>query len=299
MEKGEIWVDFGSREQLVFSDGVGRFSQPSRNDNLGADASDLVFSPGKHRHVFELQKGTLFMQLQEVRQILRRGDERGHFDFGWLNTFHSFSFGDYHDSDWMGFSDLRVINEDWIAPGKGFGMHGHRDMEIVTWVLEGAIEHRDSLGNGEALRPGEIQRMTAGSGIRHSEANPSPTESLHLLQIWLLPSRLSSVPSYEQKVVDPSAMENQFALVAGPEGSNATVSIGQDAKIFVGRFLTGAKVSKIWNPNRSAWIQVTKGAVEIAGVRLVASDALGLVSPGEVMIEILEPSEILAFDLRG
>lgn len=234
----------------------------------------------------------------DTTQILRKSDDRGHFDFGWLNTYHTFSFGEYFDADWVEFSDLRVINEDRVAPGKGFGMHGHRDMEILTWVLEGAIEHRDSLGNGEILRPGEIQRMTAGLGIRHSETNPSDTDPLHLLQIWIQPGQRSSRPSYEQRAVDPASISNRFGLVAGPPGSGATVTIGQDALLHIGRFLSGTSTAHTWEAGRSAWIHVARGAVEVDGMRLVAGDALGTVDPGTVMIQAIEPSEVLAFDLR-
>src|SRR5258708_6873880 len=149
---------------------------------------------------------------------IRRGAERGHFDHGWLNTYHTFSFADYIDPAHMGFRSLRVINEDRVAPGMGFGMHGHRDMEIVTVVLSGALEHRDSLGNGEVLRPGEVQRMTAGRGIRHSEFNPSATEPVHLYQIWLLPRAAGLEPSYEQKPFDPAARAGHWQLVASPNG---------------------------------------------------------------------------------
>jgi quercetin 2,3-dioxygenase len=232
------------------------------------------------------------------RQILRRAGDRGHFEFGWLDTWHTFSFGDYFDPDWVEFSDLRVINEDRVAPGKGFGLHGHRDMEILTWVLEGAIEHRDSLGNGEILRPGEIQRMTAGSGIRHSETNPSDTDPLHLLQIWIQPGQKSSRPSYEQKSVDPALLSNRFGLVAGPPGSGATVTIGQDSNLLVGRFLSGASAAHTCDEGRSAWIHVARGAIEVDGLRLQAGDALGLVDPGTVVVQAMEAAEVLAFDLR-
>ena len=231
--------------------------------------------------------------------ILRRSASRGHFDFGWLDTFHTFSFGDYHDPEWMGFSDLRVINEDRVESGRGFGIHGHRDMEILTWVLEGAIEHRDSLGNGEVLRPGEIQRMSAGSGIRHSEANPSPTEGLHLLQIWIQPSQRSTTPSYQQEPVDPALLRGRFGLVAGPEGSGGTVSLGSDAKLFVGRFEPGNQTSHTWDSGRSAWIHVAKGTVKIDGTLLETGDAMGLATPGVIEFDSVSASEILAFDLRG
>lgn len=238
------------------------------------------------------------MDGSDSRQILRRAGDRGHFEFGWLDTWHTFSFGEYFDPDWVEFSDLRVINDDRVAPGRGFGMHGHRDMEILTWVLEGAIEHRDSLGNGEVLRPGEIQRMTAGSGIRHSEVNPSDTDALHLLQIWIQPGRKSSRPSYEQRPVDPALVSNRFGLVAGPAGSGAVVTLEQDARLMVGRFLPGASAAHTWDEGRSAWIHVARGAIEVDGLRLDEGDAVGLVDPGAVVVQALEPAEVLAFDLR-
>lgn len=234
-----------------------------------------------------------------TRRIVRPAAERGHFDFGWLDTFHSFSFGDYADSRWMGFSDLRVINEDRLEPGGKFGMHGHRDMEILTWVLEGAIEHQDSLGNGEVLRPGEIQRMTAGSGIRHSEANPSDAERLHLLQIWLLPAARSTQPSYEQKAVDPESMVNKFAKVAAPPGEEGVVSIGQDASLYVARIEAGQNVALSWKSDRAAWIQIAKGSVRVDDLVLEQGDGLAVSVPGTLSFEALEPAEVLAFDLRA
>lgn len=234
-----------------------------------------------------------------TRRIVRPAAERGHFDFGWLDTFHSFSFGDYADARWMGFSDLRVINEDRLEPGGKFGMHGHRDMEILTWVLEGAIEHQDSLGNGEVLRPGEIQRMTAGSGIRHSEANPSETEGLHLLQIWLLPAARGTQPSYEQKAVDPVSMVNRFAKVAAPPGEDGVVTIGQDASLYVARIDAGQNLAHTWKSDRAAWIQIAKGSVRVDDLVLNQGDGLAMVDAGTLSFEALEASEVLAFDLRA
>src|SRR5262245_31976479 len=165
---------------------------------------------------------------------LRRAAERGHFNFGWLDTYHTFSFGEYFDPKHTQFRALRVMNEDRVAPGQGFGMHGHRDMEIVTIVLSGALEHRDSLGNGEVLRPGELQRMSAGTGIRHSEFNPSPSEPTHLYQIWLLPERQGLTPSYEQKAI-PAGQRNQLRLVASPDAADGSLTIHQDARLYLGQ----------------------------------------------------------------
>src|ERR1043166_783545 len=164
---------------------------------------------------------------------IRPANERGHFDHGWLDTYHTFSFADYHDPAQMGFRSLRVINEDRVAAGQGFGMHGHRDMEIVTIVLEGALEHRDSLGNGEVLRPGEVQRMTAGTGIRHSEFNPSTTEPVHLYQIWLLPERAGLKPQYEQMPIDRNELAGRWRLVASREPGDHALPIHQDARLYL------------------------------------------------------------------
>lgn len=229
--------------------------------------------------------------------VSRPGEERGSFDFGWLRTQHTFSFGDYHDPAWMGFSVLRVINEDHVAPGTGFGMHGHRDMEILTWVLEGAIEHRDSLGHGEVLRPGEIQRMSAGRGIRHAETNPSTTEGLHLLQIWLLPAKAGTAPSYEQKPIDPVAMEGRFHPVATPDGAGGGVTIHQDARLSVARLDPGAFGEQVVGAGRKVWIQVAKGLVEVDGIPMAAGDGAGFSEVQLLRVAALERSEVLLFDL--
>lgn len=231
--------------------------------------------------------------------VLRQSDDRGGFDFGWLRTRHTFSFGDYHDPEWMGFSDLLVINEDRVRPGEGFPTHGHRDMEILTWVIEGALEHRDSLGNGEILRPGEIQRMSAGSGIRHSEFNPSDTEGLHLLQIWIQTAHRGDRPSYEQKPYDPQDLRDKLALIASPLGQGGIVSIHQNARLLAGRLSEATPVVHEVKPGRSAWIQVVKGRVETGGFELEAGDGLGVRLAQPLAIVAQEPSEILVFDLRG
>src|SRR5262245_57998672 len=174
---------------------------------------------------------------------VRKATKRGHFDHGWLDTYHTFSFGDYYDPEHMGFRVLRVINEDVVAPGEGFGMHGHRDMEIVTIVLSGALEHRDSLGNGEVLRPGEFQRMSAGTGIMHSEFNPSATEPVHLYQIWLLPEKRGLTPSYEQKPFDPAARVGRWQLVASPDAAEGSLRIHQSARLFLGNIAASTTLS--------------------------------------------------------
>jgi len=228
---------------------------------------------------------------------VRRARDRGGFDFGWLDTRHTFSFGEYHDPAWSGFSVLRVLNEDRVRPGQGFGMHGHRDMEILSWVLEGAIEHRDSLGNGEVLRPGEIQRMSAGSGIRHSEFNPSADAPLHFLQIWILPDAPGGAPSYEQKMVDPARLDGIFGLVASPDGREGSVRIRQDAMLSIARLKAGGGASIGLRPGRRAWVQVSRGSAEIAGQALSAGDGAAASGESALAFGAQEDSEILVFDL--
>jgi redox-sensitive bicupin YhaK (pirin superfamily) len=226
----------------------------------------------------------------------RMGSDRGHLNHGWLNTFHSFSFGDYHDPNQMGFRSLRVINEDRVAPGQGFGMHGHRDMEIVTLVLEGELEHKDSLGHGEVLRPGELQRMSAGSGIRHSEFNPSPTEWVHLYQIWLLPQEKGLKPSYEQKAI-PAAAANQWRLVASPTGDDGSLTIQQYARLFLAKLAPGGSAEHGLEAGRHAWLQVLRGTVRLGETELAAGDAAAISDEQSVAITATEAAEVLLFDL--
>ena len=190
---------------------------------------------------------------------IRKAADRGHFDHGWLDTYHTFSFADYYDAAWMGFRSLRVMNEDRVAPGGGFGMHGHRDMEIVTIVLSGALEHKDSLGNGEVLRPGEFQRMTAGTGIRHSEFNPSTSEPVHLYQIWLLPRTTGLTPSYEQKPFDAAGRAGRWQLVASPDGAEGSLSIQQDARIYLANLDAETQLEYKLHSGRQGWLQVLRG----------------------------------------
>ena len=228
---------------------------------------------------------------------IRHGNQRGHFDHGWLDTFHTFSFADYHDPAQMGFRALRVINEDRVAPGQGFGMHGHRDMEIVTIVLAGALEHRDSLGNGEVLRPGELQRMSAGTGIRHSEFNPSPDEPVHLYQIWLLPQEKGLTPSYEQKPFDLASKRNRFQRVAAPDGRDGSLTIYQDAELFLADLTPGASITHRLQPERAAWLQVLRGALILNGVSLKAGDGVAAIDETNLTIEANVNAEVLLFDL--
>ncbi len=190
---------------------------------------------------------------------VRKASERGHFDHGWLDTRHTFSFSRYYDPRHMGFRALRVINEDRVKPGKGFGAHGHEDMEIVTYVLSGALAHRDSLGTGSTLRPGELQRMTAGTGITHSEFNPSPTEPAHFYQIWLLPEREGLEPSYEQRAIPEEERHNRLRLVASPDGSDGSLTIRQDARLFLATLDGEREVSHDLPSGRHAWVQVLRG----------------------------------------
>ncbi len=225
----------------------------------------------------------------------RPGAERGHFNHGWLDTRHTFSFADYYDPAHMGFSVLRVINEDFVAPGKGFPTHGHRDMEIITWILEGALEHKDSLGSGSVIRPGDAQRMSAGTGIRHSEFNPSQSEQVHLLQIWLLPNRQGIAPGYEQTHFDDAALANRLCLIASPEGREGSVTIQQDARAYATR-LNGAELVHTLAPKRRAWLQVARGEVTLNGKPLAAGD--GAAVENETTLRLTgRGAEFLLFDL--
>jgi redox-sensitive bicupin YhaK (pirin superfamily) len=228
---------------------------------------------------------------------LRRAGERGHANYGWLDTWHTFSFDTYYDPEHMGFRALRVINEDRVEPGQGFGMHGHRDMEIITYVLEGALEHRDSLGTGSVLRPGEFQRMSAGTGIRHSEFNPSTAEPVHLYQIWLLPNRQGLPPSYEQKIFPEDERRGCLQLVAAPDAQNGSLLIHQDAKVFLSTLDTDQEVRHELQPNRHAWLQVLRGAVELNGCTLVTSDGAAVSGETGLSIRANELSEVMLFDL--
>jgi redox-sensitive bicupin YhaK (pirin superfamily) len=228
---------------------------------------------------------------------VRPAAERGHADMGWLNTHYTFSFNTYHDPAHMGFRALRVINEDVVMPGQGFGMHGHRDMEIVTYVISGALEHRDSLGNGDVLRAGELQRMTAGTGIRHSEFNPSNDEPVHLYQIWLFPERPSLPPSYEQKAFDAAERHGRLQLVASPDGREGSLKIHQDARISLGRLGVGESLVHSFAPGRHGWIQVVSGSLAVNGHGLAASDGAAVSNEPSLRIEAGQPSEWLLFDL--
>jgi len=224
---------------------------------------------------------------------LRRSNERGHFDHGWLNTYHTFSFADYYDPAQMGFRSLRVINEDRVQPGEGFGTHPHRDMEIITYVLSGALAHKDNAGGEGVLRPGEVQHMTAGSGIRHSEFNASQTEPVHFLQIWILPEKNGLKPGYEQRRFDIDGLR----LVASHDGRKDSLRIHQDADLYAARPNAGQTVTHALAPNRHAWLQVVRGTVTLNGSELSAGDGAAISDEQRLDIRAIEPAELLLFDL--
>ena len=228
---------------------------------------------------------------------VRKAGERGHFNHGWLDTYHTFSFGDYYDPAHLGFRGLRVINDDRVQPGQGFGMHGHRDMEIVTYVLEGALQHKDSLGNGSIIRAGELQRMTAGTGVRHSEFNPSDKEAVHLYQIWLLPERKGLKPSYEELALDEAQKRGRFRLVASPDGADGSMTIHQDARLYLASLLPGQKVSHKIEPGRAAWVQVLRGQASSFENDLDAGDGLAITDENTVAVRATTASEVLLFNL--
>jgi len=227
---------------------------------------------------------------------LRKAQDRGHANHGWLDSWHTFSFADYHDPRHMGFSALRVINEDRVSPGEGFPTHPHRDMEIITYVLEGALEHKDSLGTGSVILPGEIQRMSAGTGIRHSEFNHSQSEPVHFLQIWILPSSQGVKPGYEQKRIDIAELNNNLRLVASPDGRDGSVTIQQDTRLYTAR-LNNEEVTHALAPGRHAWIQVARGAVRINGTMLQAGDGAGIENEPSLQLAADGSAEVLLFDL--
>jgi redox-sensitive bicupin YhaK (pirin superfamily) len=228
---------------------------------------------------------------------IRRSNERGGGDYGWLNTRHTFSFDRYYDPRFMSFRSLRVINEDWVAPGQGFPMHPHRDMEIITYLLEGALEHQDSMGNGSIIRPGDGQRMSAGTGVRHSEANPSRSDAAHLLQIWIMPDRPGHTPSYEQKAFPEAEKRGKLRLIASPDGQDGSVTIHQDAKLYVSLLAPGQEVQHQLGNDRYAWLQVAKGAVVVNGQKFGQGDGAAVSLEPQVNIKGSEEAEVLLFDL--
>jgi len=227
---------------------------------------------------------------------IRRAGDRGHFDHGWLNTYHTFSFADYYDPSFMGFRDLRVINEDRVKPGVGFGTHGHRDMEIVSYVLEGTLAHRDSMGTGSLIRPGEVQRMSAGTGVTHSEMNPSNQEGVHFLQIWILPEQRGITPGYEQKKFEDEERRGALRLVASPDGRDGSVTVHQDVAIY-SSLLDGELVTHTFAPDRYGWVQIARGEVELNGQQLNAGDGAAIEGESSVTLRG-KNAEVLLFDLN-
>ena len=234
---------------------------------------------------------------------LRPGSERGRSKLGWLDSYHTFSFDRYYDPKHMSFRHLRVLNEDWVEGGQGFGMHPHRDMEIVTYILEGELEHRDSLGNGGVIRPGEVQRMSAGRGITHSEFNASPDERVHLLQIWIMPERLGLEPGYEQKTIPTGegveGSNGALRLIAAPDGRDGAVTIHQDTEVYAARLQGGAEARHALQPGRHAWVQVARGGVTLNGVTMNAGDGAAVSQEEKVTLRANEKggAELLLFDL--
>jgi len=228
---------------------------------------------------------------------IRHANDRGRTKIAWLDSRHTFSFGDYYDPANSRFRALRVMNEDWVAPGQGFGMHGHNDMEIVTIVLSGSLAHQDSLGNGEILRPGELQRMTAGTGIRHSEFNPSPKETTHLYQIWLLPSQKGLTPGYEQRPFPADARKGRWQVVAAPDGRDGALFIHQDATLSLATLNDRESVSYEFAPGRHGWLQVLKGSISLQNQPVEAGDGVAISDESRFDLQATSPAELLLFDL--
>ena len=228
---------------------------------------------------------------------IRRSDERGHAEHGWLDSRHTFSFADYYDPDRMGFGPLRVINEDRVQPGKGFGTHGHRDMEIVSYVLEGALEHKDSMGNGSVLRPGFVQRMSAGTGVRHSEFNHSQSDLVHFLQIWIIPDKAGLEPGYEEKQFPDTEKQGALRLIASRDGRDGSVVVHQDVDLYASLLAKGDELEHAARPSRKTWIQVVRGDVDVNGETLHGGDGAAIVDEKRLSIRSESPAEILLFDM--
>ncbi len=229
---------------------------------------------------------------------LRKANERGHANHGWLDAHHTFSFADYHDPRWMGFRSLRVINDDTVAGGGGFGMHPHRDMEIITYILSGALQHRDSMGHQAVLKPGDVQRISAGRGIAHSEVNYSPIEPVHLLQIWIQPDVKGVQPSYGERSFGPATAKQNLTLVASHEGRDGSMSIHQDADVWLARLTGSETVTHSLKPGRHAWVQIAEGEVTLNGQVLSGGDGAALSDEGTVQLVAAKPSQVLLFDLN-
>jgi redox-sensitive bicupin YhaK (pirin superfamily) len=228
---------------------------------------------------------------------LRRSDDRGRANFGWLDSRHSFSFGHYHDPKHMGFGPLRVINDDRVAPGGGFATHPHSDMEIISYVLEGGLAHKDSLGTGSVIRPGDVQRMSAGTGIRHSEFNASQTEPVHFLQIWIIPERKGLAPGYEQKTFADTEKRGKLRLVGSRDGRDGSVTVHRDVDLYATLLSPGEAVTHELSAGRGAWVQVARGSLVLNGQRLAEGDGVAVNTPGTLRLEGVDDAEILLFDM--
>jgi redox-sensitive bicupin YhaK (pirin superfamily) len=228
---------------------------------------------------------------------IRKSNERGHLNHGWLDTYHTFSFDQYYDPRFMGFRSLRVINEDVVSAGHGFPTHAHRDMEIITYILEGALGHEDSMGNGSVIRPGDVQRMTAGTGVRHSEKNPSISEPVHLLQIWILPNANGLVPGYEQKAFSEDERRGTLRLIASSDGREGSVTVHQDVKVYASILEPGQEVVHELDPTRYAWIQTARGAVTVNSESLEQGDGASISGASTLRVVGQKPAEVLLFDL--
>jgi len=228
---------------------------------------------------------------------LRKSNERGFADHGWLKSYHTFSFAGYYDPENMGYGPLRVINEDRVAPGQGFGKHPHRDMEIISYVLDGELEHKDSMGTGSVIRPGDVQRMSAGTGVFHSEYNPSPKDSVHFLQIWIEPGEIGIKPSYEQKFFGPEEKRGKLRLLASPDGRDGSVTVHQDAQLYAALVDGDEKVTYELADDRRAYVHVARGSVKVNGRQLGSGDALKVEGDASVVIEQGNKAEVLLFDL--
>ena len=228
---------------------------------------------------------------------LRKSADRGHANHGWLDTWHTFSFADYYDTDHMGFGDLRVINDDRVQPGQGFGTHGHRDMEIITYVLEGALQHKDSMGNGSVIRPGNVQRMSAGRGVRHSEFNASQTESVHLLQIWIEPNVTGIAPGYEEKHFSDDEKRGRLRLIAAPDGGEGSVTIHQDARVYAALLDKADRVTHVLAKGRKAYVHVARGSVTVNGQQLSGGDGVRISDEDRIEFSDGNGAELLLFEL--
>ncbi len=235
--------------------------------------------------------------IEEIMITIRPAEQRGHANHGWLDSFHTFSFADYYDPEQMGFRSLRVINDDRVSPGQGFGTHPHRDMEIISYVLEGSLEHRDSMGTGSVIKPGDVQRMSAGTGVLHSEFNPSKSEPVHFLQIWLLPTKRGIAPSYEQKTFTPEERRAQLRVVASPDAREQSLAVHTDAVVYAGLFQKGESAELTLARERHAWVHVARGRARVNGRDLATGDGAALSDESLVRVEGIDDAEVLVFDL--